>query len=208
MYNHWATYSCKEESEGTSENILRLREALIKAREYYLSMGKVPYITLPLLNELHTIILPRHLRPRLRNSNVYTSYKNRIHVYPEHWNLKDQILATCDLCNRLINNLKVLEQTNQLTLQTLSEVTALIVFNIISIHPYVDGNGRLCRVIAAYLLFLITDDPKVIKDWTLSLVTIRESIPMSKSTFPIKVDVKPLQTKIIEAHKGKVCNLT
>ncbi len=60
MYKQWATQSCKEEDEASFENIQRLGAALEKAREYYLSMGKVPYITLSLLTELHSIILPNH----------------------------------------------------------------------------------------------------------------------------------------------------
>jgi len=199
MYKRWATHSCDEEDESTFENIFRLNSALEKAREYYLSMGKVPYITLPMLTELHTILLPS-LEPGIRTNTVYAKYKGRIHIYPDHWTLEEQLHATCDMCNRLIRNLKQLEQDNKLTLQILSEVTALIVFNILSIHPYVDGNGRLCRVIAAYIFFLVTDKPKVIKGWIPSLVTIRESIPRSKTTFPVQVNVEPLQTKITKAH--------
>ena len=204
MYKRWATHSCKEEDESTFENIFRLNAALEKAHEYYLSMGKVPYITLPMLTELNTIILPSYLRPGIRTNTVYTNYKGRIHIYPDHWTLEEQLHATCDMCNRLIRNLKQLEQDNKLTLQILSEVIALIVFNILSIHPYVDGNGRLCRVIAAYISFLVTDKPKVIKGWTPSLVTIRESIPKSKTTFPVQVNVEPLQSKIIKVHSKNV----
>jgi len=130
---------------------------------------------------------------------VYTVYKGRIHIYPDHWTLEDQLHATCDLCNRLVRNLKYLDQTNKLTLQIISEVVALVVFNILSIHPYVDGNGRLSRVIASYLFFLITDDPKVVKGWVPSLITIRESI--SNTTFPVQVNVQPLQNKIKDAYR-------
>lgn len=211
MYTRWATHSCDEEDESTFENITRLNAALEKAREYFINMGKVPYVTLSLLTELHSILLPNS-HPGLRNTPVYTTYKGRIHVYPDHWTLEEQLHATCDLCNRLISNLKRSKQTNALTLETISEITAIVVFNILSIHPYVDGNGRLCRVIAAYILFLVTENPKVIKDWTPSLVTMRQSIPKSKTTFPIMVDVKPLQRKITKAHvksaaKSSVCTL-
>lgn len=196
MYKHWAIGSCKEEDEYTSENTDRLNLALEKASEYYFNMG-VPYITLPLLTELHSILFP-HLQAGIRTSSVYAMYKGQVHSYPDHWTLEEQLLATCDMCNRFIMNLK---QNNEITLQTLSEATALVAFNILSIHPYADGNGRLTRVVAAYLFFLITDIPKVIKGWTSSLITIRESLLRSQTTFPVITNVTTLQNKIEQANK-------
>ena len=74
------------------------------------------------------------------------------------------------------------------------EMAAWTAYNILSLHPFHDGNGRVVHVVIAFLLLDI-QFPTVIKDWIVPVVTIRHSVPFH-SYFPIECDVSPLLERI------------
>ena len=67
-------------------------------------------------------------------------------------------------------------------------------YNILSLHPFHDGNGRVVRVVVTFLLLDI-QFPTVVRNWIEPFVTIRHSVPFH-SYFPIECDVSPLLERI------------
>ena len=70
------------------------------------------------------------------------------------------------------------------------EIAVWTAYNILSLHPFHNGNGRVVCVVIAFL-FLDIQFPTVIKDWIAPVVKIRRSVPFH-SYFLIECDVSPL----------------
>ena len=70
------------------------------------------------------------------------------------------------------------------------KMVAWTTYNIISLHPFHDGNSNMVHVVIAFLLLDI-QFPTVVRNWIEPLVTIRQSVPFHLY-FLIECDVSPL----------------
>ena len=96
------------------------------------------------------------------------SFNGEIHKYPqkdtqEEW--ETEISTLIDRYNALIEfikrDLKTKSDKSDATL-CIFKCAAWFLFNLVSLHPFSDGNGRLCRLLASYTLLLITPFPSSI----------------------------------------------
>jgi len=97
-----------------------------------------------------------------------TSYKGEIHYYPvntqQEWEL--QITTLVDRYNALITFIKSSLDTQETATQDLYKTATWFFFNLLSLHPFSDGNGRLCRLLLCYILSLTTPFPIPINNIT------------------------------------------
>lgn len=90
-----------------------------------------------------------------------TVYKGNFHEYPHFQNDKewfDVIQPKLDLYNTLYCFLKNQDMSEKI-IESLYKLVAWIFLQIIKLHPFSDGNGRCCRIIAAYIMCLINPFP-------------------------------------------------
>lgn len=133
-----------------------------------------------------------------------TSFWNeKIHVYPR----MDDEFAWCanighlfEEYNQFVSRVKSQKKNTKEITFHLFKCATYILFHLISFHPFSDGNGRLCRILASYILYLRSPFPSTIyntrncflsqKEYIDAIVTAREN-----NTAP-----NQLCTMMIESH--------
>ncbi|XP_065908787.1 protein adenylyltransferase FICD-like [Dysidea avara] len=159
-YRNHGVNQVKENNERTETvNVYRALEYVSELREEMEKTGKV---TVQQICEIHRVLMHglREDAGEIRKHDVYTlSGKGReVHFYPESV-IAEQIFYAC-VDHHCI-------QMSQFTSGTLSAKTiefifkraARLLFDFVDAHPFGDGNGRTCRLLANYVISLITPFP-------------------------------------------------
>lgn len=97
-----------------------------------------------------------------RSGTAYAELdKQRIHVYPHPDIIDSNILAACDIYFEELNNLSLSFSGMRMfdRIMNIYRTAARVMFDIVDIHPYGDGNGRLCRLLMNHVLACITPFP-------------------------------------------------
>lgn len=121
-----------------------------------------------------------------------TEYKGEKYIYPLLLNERDareRVQALLDSHNTmrlLINKRKKKKKdTTAATMTNIFKCTAWLFFELVSLHPFADGNGRLCQLLCNYALRSTTPFPSAIYnsyadcnrlDFLDTLVTARSSV--------------------------------
>jgi hypothetical protein len=190
---NWSKFSCFQEMENNEHCICNLLLCLEHAILIFKEIN-IPVVTLSLLLEWHQLILPGS--NGLRTGQVFTSYAGKLHMYPNHNFLDVNLTCICDFLNR---QLFELISTKQVTFETLASLASLVAFNLLSLHPFSDGNGRLTRIVIAYIMFMSFEQPAVIQNWVPTIVDIREKC--NTINFPVwNINVDLLKKKIYDAY--------
>ena len=144
---------------------------------------KTPLLTIGIIQDFHKEVLKSDQRAgKLRDCHVCTNFNFETHIYPPPYLIETQLASICDVVNRKVMACKLPKD--------FIEMAAWIAYNILSLHPFHNGNGRVVHVIVAFLLLDI-QFPTVVRNWIEPLVTIRHSVPFHLY-FPIECDVSPL----------------
>lgn len=108
------------------------------------------------------INLNHNTAPGIFSKHIRSSeYQKQIHIYPNfssdiEWMLKLQpILDTFNSCVYKIKKLKFGKEK----LEKVIQLASWIFLQIITLHPFSDGNGRLCKFLLSYVLQLIIPIP-------------------------------------------------
>jgi fido (protein-threonine AMPylation protein) len=100
----------------------------------------------------------------------FTCYKGKEHKYPHFKNEKewfDALQPILDHYNALVEGLKAKLITPSSRIEGITKLfklAAWLLHSVISLHPFSDGNGRLCRLLASYVLTLICPFPSPIEN--------------------------------------------
>ncbi|KAK7462490.1 hypothetical protein BaRGS_00038459 [Batillaria attramentaria] len=90
-----------------------------------------------------------------------TTYKGEVHEYPFFESEEaayDAVLLITDRYNELVSQIRNLsDSVEKLTL--LYKCAAWLLFELVSLHPFSDGNGRVCRLLCSYCLSVVTPFP-------------------------------------------------
>ena len=145
-----------------------------------------------LLQDVHRIILKDLPLPtkatepgKLSNAKKITEFKGKIYKYPCPEDMTNAVNKLLDKYNYLFDRCTKhgLEEYENYY-YNLFRLCAWLLFELLDLHPFSDGNGRLCRILASYVLSVFTPFPTPIYNvWTQSkkddyrqaLVDARES---------------------------------
>ena len=111
---------------------------------------------------LHSILLDglHPCRGRIRESVVYTQTKDgETHYYPAPEVVESQLYGVIDHHNIHMESLENYQTTTAEKLEYLLKCAAWLLFHFVSAHPFVDGNGRTCRLLCNYVLGLLVPFP-------------------------------------------------
>ena len=91
---------------------------------------------------------------------VYTNTEKGPHFYPDPKQAENLLYGRIDHHNFYMTLLKEKhrQDTNEYT-KLLFKCAARLLFSFVDTHPFVDGNGRMCRLLANYVLSHITVFP-------------------------------------------------
>ena len=152
------TESCTRE-ERESINTFR---ALCHAESLMEEMGWSGLLTVQQVCDIHAILLQdlHHTPGKIRDCDVYTrTPEDNIHMYPPPTVVEEQFYCIIDRHNILMNGLKRLQNPHQ-KVEYVFKCAARLLYHLVSLHPFPDGNGRTCRLLASYVLSsLITPFP-------------------------------------------------
>ena len=153
----------KEAEKTEAINICRALEHVSKLRE---EMDNTGILTVQQICDIHRVLMAglRSDAGEMRKHAVYTlcGKEKEIHVYPEPL-IAEQILYACvdHHCIQMSHLAKLLpEELLSITnIEFIFKRAARLLFDFVDAHPFGDGNGRTCRLLANYVVSLITPFP-------------------------------------------------
>lgn len=122
--------------------------------------------------------------------------KNRKHIYPHHQVVKHATNVLCIITNILTSEIDQITNTQDRLLFTFA-LAAFVQFHFVDVHPYADGNGRLCRFLSKYYLDSILTLPSLMfNDRSSYLATIINCRTMDPKMAPSPLLLLLLDTAI------------
>lgn len=95
-----------------------------------------------------------------------TYFKGEKYVYPTPEDMGKEVQTLLDRYNDLINCVKE-EKDSEVLVYKMFKSCSWLLFELLDLHPFSDGNGRLCRLFCSYALSFITPFPTPIYNvWT------------------------------------------
>lgn len=142
-----------------AETIKMLCDYRIELMEY----GSVlRYSTVPLICKIHRSLVDRPDAGNFRVCEAYTDRPdNSRHYYPTVYDIEHSLYGVVDVHNQHMEfyyeNMKSETLENKLTY--IIKCAAWFFCRVISVHPFGDGNGRVCRLLANDVLMELTPFP-------------------------------------------------
>ncbi len=155
----------RQTSSDQRETINTCRALKMFHDKFQGSMQETGMLTVQQLCEAHEILLEGlHLKNgkiRVDGDDVYTQTEEGIHYYPEPWRAEQRFYALIDHHNINMEHYgeKKAEMTTRGKVEFLVKCAARLLFEFVDTHPFSDGNGRMCRLLANYVVSLITPFP-------------------------------------------------
>lgn len=81
------------------------------------------------------------------------------HIFPHHTVVQDQIQKLCRLTFQVQRILKKYQEDPVEALLWQFALAGFVQFHFVHIHPFVDGNGRMCRFLSKYILDAVCPVP-------------------------------------------------
>ncbi len=126
-------------------------------------MQRTGMLTAQQLCDIHKLLLER-LHPnngKIRDTDVFTRTKNGIHYYPCAMVAKQQLYSLIDHHNIRMERYHTYRErmSTEEKVEFIVKCAARLLFEFVDTHPFSDGNGRTCRLLASYVLSLVIPFP-------------------------------------------------
>ena len=152
----------KEEEGKETINIYRALEYVNKLHK---EMKNTGILTVQQICDVHRVLMTglRNDAGEIRKHDVFTWCKdNEFHFYPEPI-VAEQILYACvdHHCIQVspLAKLSVDELLSPEKVEFIFKRAVRLLFDFVDAHPFADGNGRTCRLLANYAVSMITPFP-------------------------------------------------
>lgn len=143
---------------------INVYEALKQFFELQKEMSNTGKLTVQQICEIHKVLMNglREDAGEIRKGFAYVSWNGEDHVYPEPTVAEQLFYASIDHhCKHMTQyHKKLVEETpNVESFGYLFKCAARLLFDFVDAHPFGDGNGRMCRLLANYVLSRVTPFP-------------------------------------------------
>ena len=148
-------------------------------------------LELKLVQEVHKIILENVAVQRggtppgkLSSKRRITTWKGETYEYQNPKDMESAVNTLLDRYNDLLHSMKSEDNSKQEKVYKLFKICSWLIFEFLDLHPFGDGNGRLCRLLCSYILSVMTPFPTPIyniwsssrkEDYKQALVDARKS---------------------------------
>ena len=134
--------------------------AMKKMHEIRQEMAQSGYLTVDLIRSVHRELMKGLHKDNgeIRTTTVYTQFRSAIHMYPPPTVAEQRLYALVDRHNIYVDS----SPSNKLSEEHISHVfkyAARLLFEFVDTHPFADGNGRMCRLLANHAISHITPFP-------------------------------------------------
>ena len=151
-----------QESDKSKEKMETINtcKAMRAIHEIHKEMEKTGMLTVRQVCEVHKVLMDG-LHPKcgkIRESEVFASCQNGPHFYPSPQIAEQLFYSVLDRHNIHMASFKSATTTCEM-IDHLFKCAAWLLFHFVNTHPFSDGNGRMCRLLANYVLSVITPFP-------------------------------------------------
>ena len=150
-----------DEQEGKEKEHKETRnnfQAMKHLYELHEEMDRKGLITVQQVNDTHRILLKDLHKDhgKIRTRNVCTRWNGRDHDYPQHEVVEALFYDLIDHHTECMEYLHQSDTESEEYTAGVFKCAARLMFEFVDAHPYMDGNGRMSRLLANYVLGLIT----------------------------------------------------
>ena len=146
------------QDDKTKETV-NIYKAIRRLDEVFVEMEGTGLLTVPQVCKVHEILMKglRRDAGRIRGNEAFTTWNNQRHYYPPPESVENRLYSHIDHHNDYMNALPPkysIEETEYVI-----KCAARLMFEFVNTHPFGDGNGRTCRLLANHVLAMITPFP-------------------------------------------------
>lgn len=95
----------------------------------------------------------------IRTTEAFTTWGGKLHFYPDPADIEIRLYALIDRYCIYVDQLSSITKNSLEEVKHMFKCAARLLFDFVDTHPFGDGNGRMCRLLANYVLTLITPFP-------------------------------------------------
>ena len=119
------------------------------------------FLTVQQICDVHRVLMKglHDTAGEIRKTEVHTTWEGSPHFYPRPLEAKNRFYALVDHYCIYVDQLSKIKRPSKEEVEHVFKCAARLLFDFVDTHPFVDGNGRMCRLLANYVLTLITPFP-------------------------------------------------
>lgn len=152
--------SCNECHTAEVKETMNTYAALMHVHSLHHEMENTGLLTVQQVCDINGLLLKgiHHNAGVIRKTYAYTNWYHGRHFYPSPEVVEEQFYALIDRHNMRMN-VRPHNATTEEDTAYVFNAAARLLFDFVDTHPFSDGNGRTCRLLANYVLSLITPFP-------------------------------------------------
>ena len=123
-------------------------------------------LAVSLIKDAHKLILKDLPLPKnytkpgvFSESERYVEYQGEWYGYQKPENMEESVQTLLDRYNDLMTHCVKEETNSELRVRNMFKTCSWLLFELLDLHPFSDGNGRLCRLLCSYALSSMTPFP-------------------------------------------------
>lgn len=148
-----------EDLDQEERETINVYNAMEKFHEVRSEMDNTGMLTVQQICDVHKVLLTGlHCSAgKIRETEAFTHWDDGIHHYPSPKIAEELLYSVIDHHNMHMGCLDLIPEEEKTAY--IFKCAAWLLFHFVDVHPFSDGNGRMCRLLANYVVSLITPFP-------------------------------------------------
>ena len=149
-----------QDAKRSEKETMNTYRAMKEFHEKHTEMEHTGLLTVQEICDIHKVLLNglHEDNGEIRTTDTYTHWANGVHFYPPPEIATQRFYALIDHHNMYMSVRQPDKDSEEYT-GYIFKCAARLLFEFVDTHPFGDGNGRMCRLLANYVVGLITPFP-------------------------------------------------